>query len=180
MAKFSGRVFFSFLPTIILVNSLIISPALAGRYVLNQTPNTIIKYWGKPLSMTVKDNTLIYTYSPPKFKQLFSQYSKANFSVEFVNQKAKEITLKFNGDFWEYPEYNFVQSTAAKFFQYIFGYEPPEWRELSSKFTGNETIYDHQYCLGDGVAVSFITYGYKQVTDDATFYYNPACEPQKN
>ncbi len=114
MAKLSGGVFFSSLPAIILLNSLIISPALAGRYVLNQTPNTIIKYFGKPLSMTVKNNTLIYIYSPPKFKQLFSQYSQANFSVQFVNQqKVKEITIGFNGDFSEYPEYNYELITRV-------------------------------------------------------------------
>ncbi|WP_335097048.1 hypothetical protein [Nostoc sp.] len=34
-------------------------------------------------------------------------------------------------------------------------------------FGGNETIYFYQYCLGDGVTISFNRYGYKQFTDSA-------------
>jgi len=180
LTKSNLRKIFFCLTVLMISNTVAISPAMAGRYVLNQTPATIAQYLGKPERKTIEDRVWVYEYSPPEFKKLFAEFPNITFSIKFVDQKAKYITINFNGDFDSYPEYNYEGRNAAKFFEYIFGYEPPDWREISSKFTGNETVYDYEYCLGDGVGTRFTRWGYKQVTDDATMYYNSACEVNQN
>ncbi|BAY92883.1 MULTISPECIES: hypothetical protein [unclassified Tolypothrix] len=166
---------------LILVNSAIAPPALAGRYVLNQTPQTIERYFGRYITKKTNGEQVTYTYAPKSFRQLFKQFPKSDFSITFVKSQAKYITLNFNGDFFQYPgSYNYDKAEATKFYNYIFGYQPPIWKELSAKFSGNETIYFYEYCLGDGVATNFERYGYKQFTDSATLSYNNRCEPPYN
>lgn len=161
----------------LLINSIFNPPALAGRYVLNQTPQTIERYFGRYLKKQTSDEKVIYTYAPKSFRRLFTQFPKSNFSIIFVNNQAQSINLNFNSDFDKYSgTYNYNQESAAKFYKYIFGYQPPVWQELTAKFSGNETIYFYKYCLGDGVATSFERYGYKQFTDSATLAYNTRCE----
>ncbi len=165
----------------LLINSLFTPPALAGRYVLNQTPQTIERYFGHYLTKRTNGDRLTYTYAPKSFQGLFPQFPKSNFSITFVNNQAKDISLNFNADFAEYlGSYNYDQAESKKFFNYIFGYQAPVWQELSAKFGGNETVYSYEYCLGDGVATSFDRYGYKQYTDTATLAYNTRCEPPYN
>ncbi|WP_256973351.1 hypothetical protein [Nostoc sp. T09] len=165
----------------LLLNSLLTPPAWAGRYVLNQTPQTIERYFGRYSTKKTNGAQVTYTYAPKSFRRLFPQFPKSNFSIAFVNNQAKYITLNFNGDFFEYPgSYNYDKAVASKFYNYIFGYQPPIWKELSNKFGGNETMYSYEYCLGDGVATSFDRYGYKQFTDSATLSYNNRCEPPYN
>jgi hypothetical protein len=165
----------------LLLNSFLSLPAWAGRYVLNQTPQRIELYFGRYISKKTNGAQVIYTYAPKSFRRLFPQFPKSYFSITFVNNQAKYIRLNFNGDFFQYPgSYNYDQAEASKFYNYIFGYQPSIWKELSAKFGGNETVYFYEYCLGDGVATSFDRYGYKQFTDSATLSYNNRCEPPYN
>lgn len=153
-------------------------PVMAGRYVLNQTPQTMERYFGRHITKRTNGNDVIYIYNPKSFRRIFPQFPKSNFSITFVKKQAKYITLNFNADFSEYSgDQNYSQAEAAKFYNYIFGYQPPIWQELSAKFGGNETVYFYEYCLGDGVATSFDRYGYKQFTDSATLSYDTRCEP---
>lgn len=162
----------------LVLNSLLTFPAWAGRYVLNQTPKTIERYFGRYTTKKTNAKQVTYTYAPKSFRRLFPQFPKSDFSITFVNNQAKYIKLNFNGDFFQYPgSYNYDKVEASKFYNYIFGYQPPIWKELSAKFGGNETVYFYDYCLGDGVATSFERYGYKQFTDSATLSYNNRCEP---
>lgn len=165
----------------LLVSSIFAPPAMAGRYVLNQTPQIIERYFGRPISKRTNGNGVIYIYNPKSFRRIFPQFPKSNFSITFVNNQAKDITLNFNGDFYQYlGDNNYGQAEAIKFYNYIFQYQPPIWQELSAKFGGNETVYFYEYCLGDGVATSFERYGYKQFTDYATLSYDARCEPPYN
>jgi len=181
MTMKSRDIWQGFTVAILLVNSIIIPPALAGRYVLNQTPQTIELYFGVYYTKKTNGEQVTYTYAPKSFRRVFSQFPKSDFSITFVKNQAKYITVNFNGDFYQYPgSYNYDKAEATKFYNYIFGYQPPIWKELLAKFSGNETIYFYKYCLGDGVATSFDRYGYKQFTDSATLSYNNRCEPPYN
>lgn len=165
----------------LLSSSIFTPPVLAGRYVLNQTPQTIERYFGRYITKQINGKRSIYTYNPKSFRRLFPQFPKSNFSITFINNQAKDISLNFNGDFEQYPgDRNYDRAEAAKFYNYIFGYQPSIWQELSTKFGGNETVYFYEYCLGDGVATSFGRYGYKQFTDAATLSYDACCELPDN
>ncbi|MEH1943678.1 MAG: hypothetical protein V7L01_26140 [Nostoc sp.] len=162
----------------LLVNSIYSPSAMAGRYVFNQTPQRIERYFGRYITKQTNGDTVSYTYAPQSFRRLFRQFPKSNFSIVFVNNQVKYIKLNFNGDFSQYQgSYNYDRAEAAKFYNYIFSYQPSIWQKLSDKFGGNETIYFYEYCLGDGVATSFERYGYKQFTDSATLSYDTRCEP---
>lgn len=64
--------------------------------------------------------------------------------------------------------YNYEQAEAAKFYNYIFGYQPPIWKELSIRFL-QDRVHNFEYYLGDGVGKSFVKMGANQVTFDASF-----------
>jgi hypothetical protein len=146
---------------LLLLNGVFTPPAWAGRYVLNQTPQAIQRYFGRYQTRQTTKDGVIYTYAPATLRWLFPQFPKSNFSITFVNARSKYITINFNGSFNDFPDtYNYEQAEASKFFNYIFGYQPPIWKELSDRFTGNETVHDYEYCLGDGVATTFERYGY--------------------
>ncbi|BAZ39209.1 hypothetical protein NIES4101_51610 [Calothrix sp. NIES-4101] len=164
-----------------LFNSLLITPAWAGRDIFNQQPPTINHYFGHHIAKQANGEQITYTYAPQNFRRLFPQFPKSTFSITFIKNQAKTINLNFHENFGQYPgSYNYDQSVAAKFYNYIFGYQPPIWREITTKFSGNETIYFYEYCLGDGVVTSFDRYGYKQFTDSATLTYDTRCESPPN
>jgi hypothetical protein len=174
------------LPKIVTVSSLIFLsmgwsfPAQAGRYIFNQNYDTIIHHFGYPQEQVWGWNSAVYTYQTPELQELFPQYPHLKFSVFFYENKVTSVTLTFDeNDFTDaiYEEgYNYDQEMAFKFFNYLFGYESTTFTELSSTFTGNETIYDYEYCLGDGVANNFTRWGYAQMTDYVIWHYDARCE----
>jgi hypothetical protein len=160
----------------LICSSFTVSPAVAGRYVLNQTPQTIERYFGRYWTrLTTTDangNTLItYTYSPRPLQRLFSGTENSTFKVNFINNRAQEIlldnmlTLDFDG------------SDAVRFFEYVFGYRPPEsqYRELGIENT--MTGYgEYVACLGDGVLTRYNTTG-AGYTFFVRLSYDQRCEP---
>lgn len=153
---------------LLLLMSIKVPPALAGRYVLNQTPETINRYFGQPL------NQITYTLNYPTtdVRRLFPNLSKdATFKFTFVNNKVNYIELEHShntgsGDFNYDP---------AKFFEYIFGYKPSIIKETNHPNYDQQGAYYHELCLGDGAATSYTT----TVNGDLfiKLYYNKACEP---
>lgn len=159
-----------------------INPALAGRAVLNQSPATIEKsfgrYWTK---LTHRDpdglTRVTYTYNPSKLHRVFPSYPKAKFFVNFMDDRAQSIHLTMD-DNENAQEFTYSASDAAKFFEFIFGYRPAIHQPLFDRFTGNETIHDHVDCLGDGVATAYTIGGANQfLLGDAKLYYTQRCEP---
>jgi hypothetical protein len=151
---------------LLLLISIAVPPALAGRYVLNQTPETINHYFGQPL------NEVTYTlkYPTTDLRRLFPDFPKnGEFQITFVNNRVQQIELKPNisggeGTF----SYN-----PAKFFEYIFGYKPPILRVINRN-TG-EGFATYEVCLGDGVATSYTTSAPGDLF--ISLYYKTACEP---
>ena len=89
----------------------------------------------------------------------------------------QSINLTINSS--AYPDsFEYGQSEASRFYEYIFGYRPPIWKLLASRFSGNETIYSYDFCLGDGVSTGFVIGGAAQVLmGDVDLRYNSRCEP---
>ncbi|MGF1936320.1 MAG: hypothetical protein RM347_018345 [Nostoc sp. ChiQUE02] len=61
----------------LLVNSIYSPSAVAGRYVFNQMPKTIERYFGRYITKQSNGDTVTYTYAPQSFWRLFSQFTKA-------------------------------------------------------------------------------------------------------
>jgi hypothetical protein len=57
---------------LLLLMSVKVPPALAGRYVLNQTPETINRYFGQPLNQV----TYTLNYPTTDLRRLFPSLSK--------------------------------------------------------------------------------------------------------
>ena len=151
---------------LLLLISVKVPPALAGRYVLNQTSETINRYFGQPL------NEVTYTLNYPTkdLRRLFPDFpKKGEFKITFVNNRVQRIELEPNlaggeGTFSYKP---------AKFFEYIFGYKPPIAKVIAQG-TG-EGFGTYEVCLGDGVATSYTTSAPGDLF--IQLYYNTACEP---
>lgn len=141
-------------------------PALAGRYVLNQTPETLQRYFGQPL------NKVTYTLNYPTqdLQRLFPDFPKqGDFKITFVNNRAQKIELEPNlaggqGSF---------SYDSAKFFEYIFGYKPPINKVIAE--SGGEGFRTYEVCLGDGVATSYTISAPGNLF--ISLYYKKACEP---
>lgn len=150
---------------LLLLGSVFAPQVLAGRYVLNQTPQTIQRYFGRPWAWLTSNERVTYTYSPAGIRRLFPNFSEyGTFKITFVNNHAASISID---DF----SYSFVynKAEAKKFFNYIFGYNPPTWKLISSQ--GVE-ILERKYCLGDGVA-NDVSVGDLSLV--SVLYYDPAC-----
>ncbi len=136
-------------------------PALAVRYVLNQTPLTIERYFGKPIKTEgYNPNHQVYTYSIVQLKRILPNLPRnATFGMTFINGRVSDIWLYPNASS-EKEAYSFGQPSAVKLYRYIFGYNPPLWKkiDLPNGGSGHEGFLDYKFCLGDGVGITFISY----------------------
>ncbi len=136
--------------------------ALAGRYVLNQTPETIQRYFGQPL------NEVRY-YSTTDLERRFPDFpTPSTLKIVFANNKAQRIELE--------PTHPGTQGNSdynpVKFFEYIFGYKPPIYKVIANR--GGEGFKAYDICLGDGV---FTSYTIAPGSLYITLSYKKACEP---
>jgi hypothetical protein len=154
---------------LLLLMSVKVPSAWAGRYVFNQTPETINRYFGQP------SNPITYTLNYPTtdLRRLLPGLSKeATFRITFVNNKVNYIELEPNPNMTNTVSFNYE---PAKFFEYIFGYKPSIMKETNHPNYDQQGAYYHELCLGDGAATSYTT----TVPGDLfiKLYYNKACEP---
>jgi hypothetical protein len=185
MKKISHRILLTAIAAGLIFTTLLSNSAEArGRYILNQTPQTIERYFGRywtRLTRTENGVTRVtYTYSPAALQRIFPNTQISSFAITFINNRAQQISLNISGA--PDPEsFTYGRAEASRLYEYIFGYRPSIWQQISSEFTGNETIYDYEYCLGDGVATRFTLAGWRQfLQNDAELYYSDRCEPPYN
>ena len=154
----------------------------AGRYVLNQSPQTIERYFGRywtRLTLTENGVTRVtYTYSPAGLRRVFPNNQINRFAITFVENRSQQIGIGITGGS-DPNGFAFDRAAAFRLYEYIFGYRPPIWQLLSSTPTQNETIYDDEYCLGDGVATAFGVGGVNHNVYGSVFtlHYDTRCEP---
>lgn len=158
-----------------MIGSIAALPAMAGRYVLNQTPQTVERYfgryWTRLTTTDASENTVItYTYSPQRLQRLFTGTEHSTFKVTFVNNRAQQITLN------DMATRDFGTPDAARFFEYVFGYRPPEtqYRDLGIENT-MEGYGEYVVCLGDGVLTRYNGTG-AGITFFVTLSYDQRCE----
>ncbi|HEY9620995.1 MAG TPA: hypothetical protein V6C78_11535 [Crinalium sp.] len=151
-------------------------PAIAGRYVLNQTPQTVERYFGRYWTrLTTTDangnSVATYTYSPQQARRLFSGTENGTLKIRFVNNRVQQIT------FDNLTTMDFDLSDAARFFAYVFGYQPPQsqYRDLGLENT-MEGYGEYVVCLGDGVVTRYNGSG-AGLTFFVTLSYDPRCDP---
>jgi hypothetical protein len=173
MKLITPPVIFAFSLGFQIINGLVTPPAQAGRYVLNQTPQTIRGAFGSPLSIETfpaNPNVKSYTYSSTEIRRIFPDFPwQGRFGMTYENDRVTHV--------WLVPSSiapaAFNSFDPRKFFSYIFAYEPSIWKELQRSGGGGFTAYNG--CLGDGVAISFTQY--RQGFDNISMTYNSVCEP---
>jgi hypothetical protein len=158
--------FTAFCLALLLLISVRVPPAFAGRYVINQTPETINSYFGQPL------NPVTYTLNYPttELRKVLPKFPKqGEFKITFVNNKVQRIQLEPNV---VTPDEIFSYE-PKKFFQYLFGYQPPI-AKIINQSTG-EGFGSTEMCLGDGIGTSYTTSAPGDMFIE--LYYKTACEP---
>ncbi len=151
-------------------------PAQAGRYVLNQTPQKIQNYFGRPIGGYKGNDPTTYTnyYSAKALRLLIPKLPKqSQIEISFIQNKAQVIALIVHA---QDKSFNYGQAEAQKLFTYIFGYKPPMWNQIPLPFGGggHEGFIDNKFCLGDGVVNTFISYRLGE--EFIQLRYDPACE----
>lgn len=152
-----------------------------GRYVLNQTPQTIERYFGRYWTrLTHPENgvtRVTYTYSPRGLQRVFPNTRVDRFAITFIANRSQSISVAITGSPDELS-FTYDRTDSSRLYEYIFGYRPPIRQQLSSRFTGNETIHDYEDCLGDGIATRYTLGGAAQfLLSEAELHYNKRCEP---
>ena len=168
--------------TLLLLSAVVAPAAMAGRYVLNQTPPTIQRYFGRPLDrLTQTDNNgnviTTYSYSPAPIRRLLPKFPRTGkFKVIFANDRSTTIVLEVNASS-EREAFSYRQAEAAKLYNYIFGYRPSIWRSMPLRGgpRGHEGFSESEVCLGDGILTSYMSYMLGD--DNIRLEYDPRCEP---
>lgn len=164
-----------------------VQPVLAGRYVLDQSPDTIEqsfgRYWTKLTQTDAKGaKSVTYTYSPAPLWQFFRDRPFATLSMTYVNDKVRSVTLQPYQTAQEKATNNIKltgnavtdQAMEAKLFEAIFGYRPSIYKPL---YLNYGSFYSYINCLGDGVASSYSILQGTYLDGGITLTYNPSCEP---
>ncbi len=163
------------------------APAQAGRYVLNQSFETIERYFGPYLvetrSWQGNKTWTMRTYSNAGIRQVLpSLPANAQFKILFVDGKAQWIILApasgsgipVEDTAWQAFQYDW--QAAFNFFDYIFGYRPSSYKPVPGYYGGgHEGFYDERICLGDGVQTAYTRYGFG--VGEIQLSYTAACEP---
>jgi hypothetical protein len=154
-------------------------PALAGRYVLNQSPQTVQRYFGRPIAPVPQTETRLseatYRYSSAGIRRILPKLPKrATLQIGFSNQRAQSVWLDANAD--ENESFQYDRAEASQFFAYVFGYQPSYWQpiDLPNGGGGHEGFIEYEVCLGDGVATSYMSYRLGE--ENIRLFYNPLCE----
>jgi hypothetical protein len=162
-------------------------PAQAGRLVLNQSPATIEKsfgkYWTKLTRMNGKEKTVTYTYSPTQVQSIFPKHPKTTLSMVYVNDKVQSVTIspyrteqeRRNGATEiTYPEQLITPEIEAKLFEGVFGFRAPIHKPL---YLNYGSFYSYINCLGNGVASSYSIHLGERLVGGVTISYKSTCEP---
>ncbi len=153
----------------------------AARPVLNQSPQTIARYFGQPWTRLTEaqDNgrpLVTYTYNPAKLRRLFPEAADLRFSVVFVNNQVQQVRIDSgNASIANYPK------RADQFFAYIFGYLPSVKsniykKELPDDSGLNGSLQYTTYCLGNGIATGHEWHSVPDVTLHAELYFEDRCK----
>jgi hypothetical protein len=173
--------------SLLLVLGTRVQPALAGRYVLNQSPAAIEQSFGHYWTKLTKTNekgvkSVTYTYSPAPLRRFFRDRPFTSLSMVYVDDRVQSVTMRPYRTAQEERENNInvTSSTVtdeameAKLFEAIFGYRPSIYKPL---FLSAGSFYEYINCLGDGVASSYSVLLGSRLADGVTLAYNPVCEP---
>lgn len=162
-------------------------PGQAGRYVLNQSFETVESYFGPYLVETSSqhgnETWTIRTYSNVGLRQkLPGLPANAQFKFIFVNGKAQWIILApGSGDSipvedTEWQAFQYDQEAAFNFFDYIFGYRPSSYTPVPGHYGGgHEGFYDERICLADGIQTTYTRYIFG--IGEIQISYTVECEP---
>lgn len=151
-------------------------PAIAGRPIFNQTPETIEKsfgrYWTKRTFYEQDRNGksipyVAYTYSPAGLRRAFPEFPKATLTMEYLNNrvvrasfspagKPETVANLFKSSKTDTPS-SLVRGKAieARFFRYLLGYNSGIHKPIH--YTGGNFGEVFNTCLGDGVISSYST-----------------------
>ncbi|AFZ11236.1 hypothetical protein Cri9333_0241 [Crinalium epipsammum PCC 9333] len=168
--------------SLLFLSSIFTPQAEAGRYVFDQTPQTIQRYFGRPLRSSTENlgdkEYKLYTYSSARLHTVLPKLpKKAELQIAFFKNRAKIIILNSNAGS-DTQSFQYGQPEAVKFYNYIFGYKPSIWQPipLPNGGGGHEGFLESAYCLGDGVRNYFLSYMLGE--DNIRLYYDPTCEQQ--
>jgi len=165
--------------SLLLSSTLLPMPAFAGRYVLNQSPQTVQRYFGRPIAPVPGIETRLsettYRYNPAGIRRVLPKLPKrATLEIGFINQRVQSVWLDANAS--ENESFRYDRAEASKFFAYVFGYQPSYWQPLPlpNGGGGHEGFIEYEVCLGDGVATSYMSYRLGE--ENIRLFYSPMCE----
>lgn len=164
------------------------APAQAGRYVLNQSFETIEQYFGPHLTETIQQReNEVWTeryYSNAGLRRALPTFPQ-NFKLKvvFVDGRAQWIVITSaiapempSTEDPEWASLNYNEAAASNFFQYVFQYRPSTYERVPNFYGGgHEGFYINRLCLGDGIETSYAESGLG--ISDISLSYTPECEP---
>lgn len=154
---------------ILLLYAVFAPVASAGRPVLNESPDTIERYFGRPMRPgTGTPSQTFILYSPLGLQAIVPQATV--FSIYFSQQRAKQVVIKF------FLPTSYGQNEASALFNYIFADNPTMWKEIRREnlSTANgQRVTNFAYCVANGIENEFTAYD--SSVDYISFKINSRC-----
>lgn len=156
-----------------------------GRYVINQSPETIERYFGAYLTESIlqrgNETATERTYDNTSIRQAVPGLPiDAQFKTVFINRLSREVVLgPASGE--EFPDdpawhaFDINQENIFNFFEYVFGYRPSNFRSVPSHDRGgHEGFGEYRFCLGDGIQL--LSIGFTAGNGPLRLSYSADCE----
>jgi hypothetical protein len=161
--------------------------AAAGRYVLNQTPATIDKIFGRYWTKLTRKGSdgkmyVTYWYSPAKLRRLFPDRPETQLMMVYVDDRVQSVQIIPYKTPQEVADGIIIMDSSIfpslkmeeRYFEAIFGYKAPTYKPL---YLSYGSFYSYQNCLGNGVISSYAFHFGERLTSGISFGYDKACEP---
>jgi hypothetical protein len=177
------------LVSIALLNSSLFAPEVeaSGRYVLNQSPATIEKSFGRYWTKLTRKNEagkvfVTYWYSPAKLRRLFPDRPATMLSMTYVDGRVQSIEIRPYKTPQDVSEGSTLMTSEIlnnlkmeeRYFEAVFGYQPPINKPL---YLNYGSFYSYQNCLGDGIVSAYTFHFNERLVSGISFGYNQVCEP---
>lgn len=140
------------------------------RAIFGESSATIEEYFGQywtrlTIMNSAGDRVVTYTYSPGEMRNFFDNAECLRLSVEFINDRATEVSVHCNGAGFDIPsDQNEFSDNSIKIFddvfEYIFGERPPTDSPIYHRNLGPEellvgTLHTVTHCMSEEIAISY-------------------------
>ncbi|MDY6939649.1 MAG: S-layer homology domain-containing protein [Cyanobacteriota bacterium] len=156
--------------------------ALAGRAVLNRSPQVLARYFGAPMKVKpcklpaanfdLDRKCTVRVYNPSDLGSVFPKLDRNTLEITFIDDRSALIQFARDG-----ADLTYTPEKANQLFKYLFGYRAPVWHLYEEESDRDLPIWNYKVCLGDGIATAYSAYSTPSGSvPHLSIFYNRDCD----